>query len=103
MADFVDKPLRQPSPVEDRKATALEKQADQAEKLVEAQSRLATAYERVAGLGADVYHRPTFFKDALMAVVSGGNAASTADALESAESLTNGFEARFPNYVSATG
>lgn len=91
--------LRPPAPVEDRKAAAMERHADEAKALQEAQNRLAAAVEQAAGVVPPTYHRPTHYWEALMAVVQSRSAPDVSSALVAARELTDGFEVEFPTYV----
>lgn len=103
MPEVEDLPLRAPSPLEERKTAAMERQAEEAKAVAAAQQKLADAMAAYTGAVPDVYQRHVYWWSALMAVVQSGQSASIVAALETADELTDGFELRFAEYVSPTG
>lgn len=95
-----DLPLRAQSPLEERKAAAMERQADEAKAVAAAHARLAEIMAQTAGAEPMPYRRHAYFWAALMAIVESGESAGVVAALNTADELVDGFELRFPEYVS---
>jgi hypothetical protein len=97
MPEVENVPLRLTAPVEDRKADAMERHADEAKALAQAQQKAADAMAAYTGLEMRPYRRAEFWWEAVRAVAPA--APDTDTALRAADEMCDGFEARFPEYT----
>ena len=100
MPEVEDLPLRAQSPLEERNAAAMERQAEEQAATAKAHARLAEIMAQTAGAEPTPYRRHAYFWAALMTVVQSGQSASVVAALNAADELVDGFELRHPEYVS---
>lgn len=97
MPEVENVPLRPTAPVEERKAAAMERQADEHKALAEAQQKAADAMAAYTGLEMRPYRRAEYWWEAVRSVAPA--APDTDTAMRAADEMCDGFEVRFPEYT----